>query len=206
MRPPRWVVAAALWLSLPAVAGAQVVRIAGTVKDEAGRPIRGATIVAENPDHAPPTLTSSTDDKGRFGMIGMRRGVWAFRIQAPGYETVQLSRELASIRPNAPIEVRMQKGAAPPPPPPLSGVRASDVQARIDLAEGRAGAGDLDGAIEIYKEVVARVPALTSVYLRIGALYEQKPDVERALAAYRQLAELEPGNATVRAAIARLTK
>ena len=202
----RFVMAALVLLSLPHLALAQVVRIAGSVRDEAGRPIRGATVVASNPDHSPSTLTASTDDRGRFGLIAMRRGVWTFTIQAPGFETVQLSRELASVRPNAPLEITLTKGQAPPPPPPLAGVRGSDVQAEIDRAEASASAGDLDGAITAYQTLLGRVPALTSVYLRIGDLYERKADVERALEAYRRLASLEPGNATARDAIARLTR
>jgi hypothetical protein len=200
------VLAAALLLSFSHVATAQVVRIAGTVRDESGRPVKGATIVAGNPDHTPATLTASTDDKGRFGMIGLRRGTWIFSIEAPGFEAIRLSRELASIRPNPPLDVRLQKGTAPAPPPPLASVRASDIQARLDLAESKAGAGDLDGAIEVYRDIVTRVPALTAVYLRIGELYERQPDVERALDAYRRLAALEPDNANARAAIARLTR
>jgi Flp pilus assembly protein TadD len=54
--------------------------------------------------------------------------------------------------------------------------------------------------------VLVRVPALTSVHLQLGALYERKPDNERALAAYRQLLALEPGNARALAAIERLSK
>ena len=136
----------------------------------------------------------------------MRRGVWTFTIQAPGFESVQLSRELASVRPNAPLEITLKKGQGPPPPPPLAGVRGSDVQAEIDRAEASASAGDLDGAITAYQTLLGRVPALTSVYLRIGDLYERKADGERALEAYRRLATLEPGNTTARDAIARLTR
>jgi hypothetical protein len=201
----RSAIAIALLLSLPHLAGAQVVRIVGSVKDDAGRPIKGATIVAGNSDHSPSTLTASSDDKGRFGIIGMRRGIWTFTIQAPGFETVQLSREIAAMRPNAPVDVKMQKGAAPPPPPPLAGVRGSDVLLQIEQAESRAAAGDLDAAVAAYEELLTRIPALTTVHLRVGELYERKPDVERALAAYRRLATLEPDNAAARAAITRLT-
>jgi hypothetical protein len=205
MRVRRSALAVALLLSLPYLADAQVVRIVGSVKDESGRPIKGATIVAANRDHSPSTLTASSDDKGRFGLIGMRRGIWSFTIQAPGFETVQLAREIASIRPNAPIEVKMQKGAAPPPPPPLAGVRGGDVLLQIEQAESKASAGDVGGAVAAYEELLARVPALTTVLLRLGQLYERKPDVERALAAYRRLAVLEPDNASARTAITRLT-
>ena len=61
--------------------------------------------------------------------------------------------------------------------------------------------GDLDGAILAWREVLSTVPALTSVHLQIGALYERQQDLERARATYRHLLELEPGNAKALAAI-----
>ena len=81
------------------------------------------------------------------------------------------------------------------------------MQQRIARAESLASSGDLDGAILAWRESsLNRIPALTSVYLEIGALYERKPDPERALAAYRQLLELEPGNTKALDAIERLRK
>jgi hypothetical protein len=40
--------------------------------------------------------------------------------------------------------------------------------------------------------------------MQVGALYERKPDPARALASYRKLLELEPGNARAQAAVERL--
>src|SRR4051794_14592042 len=61
MRAP--LLAALLLLALAGNAAAQVGRVTGTVKDERGDPIRGATIIAENPDASPSSFTASTDDK-----------------------------------------------------------------------------------------------------------------------------------------------
>ena len=80
------------------------------------------------------------------------------------------------------------------------------MQQRIARAESLASSGDIDGAILAWRELVAKIPALTSVYLEIGALYERKPDPERALATYRQLLELEPGNSKALAGLERLRK
>lgn len=193
-------------LALPPAASAQVVRVAGTIRDDSGRPIRGATIVAANPDQAPRTLTASTDERGRFGMIGLRRGRWVFTVEAPGFETRRFAEELSAMRPNARLDVRLSKGAAPAPPPALSGIKGSEVQLRIDAAEARARADDLDGAIQAYEDLLARVPALTLVYLRLGELHERRADVDRALGAYRQAAAADPANRQAGEAIERLTR
>ena len=54
------------------------------MKDEAGQPVKGATITAENPEASPSSFTATTDDKGRFSIIGLKRGNWTFTAQAPG--------------------------------------------------------------------------------------------------------------------------
>jgi tetratricopeptide (TPR) repeat protein len=185
-------------------AQAQVIRVAGTIRDDDGRPVRGAAIMAENPDHTPPRLTTTSNDKGEFGFIGIRRGVWTMNVEAPGFERLQLRRPVGTGRQQS-IEVRLARTATPVALP-LDGLKASEIQQRIERAEALAASGDLDGAIVAWRDVLDRVPALSSVHLRLGALYERKPDPERARAAYRQLLVIEPGNATALAAIARLDK
>ena len=196
--------AAVLVAAAAAAAEAQVIRVAGTIKDDAGAPVRGASIVAENPDHSPPRLTTTSNDKGEFGFIGVRRGQWTLTVDAPGFEKVQFRQQVAAGR-MAPIEVRLDRTITPDTLP-LDAIKATDVQQRIARAESLASSGDIDGAILAWREIVAKIPALTSVYLEIGALYERKPDPERALATYRHLLEIEPGNTKALDAIERLRK
>jgi hypothetical protein len=186
-------------------ASAQIARVAGTVTDEEGRAIRGAAVTAENPDHTPSTLTSSTDGRGRWSMIGLRLGVYKFTIRAAGYEPATIDMNVVTVRPNPALNARLKK-LETPPPGVMDGVDAKDVQRRIDDAEKLAAGGNIDGAVTAYRELVERVPALTSVYLRIGTLLEQKPDPAGARAAYEQLLKLEPGNARARAAMARVSR
>src|SRR5688572_13690826 len=87
------------WLHIAAVAGALVVSAAnaaaqngavqGRVFDAEGRPIKGATIRASNPNGKPPNITATSDDKGRFAMIGMTGGAWTFVAEAPGFVASQ---------------------------------------------------------------------------------------------------------------------
>jgi tetratricopeptide (TPR) repeat protein len=184
-------------------ADAQVIRVPGTVKDANGHPVRGALITAENPDQSPARMTATSNDKGQFGFLGIRRGLWTFTVEAPGFETVRLRRPVAPNARQESIEVRLTKSSVPVALP-LDGIKGDDLQQRIDKAESLAERGDVDGAIAAWRDLLTRVPALTSIYLRIGALYERKPDLDRAVEAYQQLLQLEPGNEKARAAIDRL--
>ena len=55
---------------------AQTGRVGGLVKDDKGQPLKGATVVAENPAAAPPAVTATTPDKGRVSLIGPRARHW----------------------------------------------------------------------------------------------------------------------------------
>jgi tetratricopeptide (TPR) repeat protein len=83
-------------------------------------------------------------------------------------------------------------------------MEAREIQGRIDRAEAMAAAGDLDGSIAEYRKLLARAPALTTVYLQIGALLERKQDPVGAQAAYEQLLRIDPRNLRAQAAVARL--
>ena len=82
-----WLVLLAV-LAAAAPASAQTGRIQGSVRDELGKPVRGAIIHAENPNAAPSTFTTTADEKGRWLILGLRVGFWRFTVSAPGYEPV----------------------------------------------------------------------------------------------------------------------
>ena len=196
---------AVLGTSLAPRADAQVIRVAGTVKDEGGRPVRGAVITAENPDQAPPVVTSTSNEKGQFGIIGIRRGLWTMTIRAPGFEPTRFAHQVMPGARQPQLEVRLLRTAVPETLA-LEGLKATDIQARIDRAQSLTSNGDFDGAIVLWRELLEQVPALTTIHLQIGLLYERKPDVERALESYRRLLQIDPGNDRALAAVERLSK
>jgi tetratricopeptide (TPR) repeat protein len=114
--------------------------------------------------------------------------------------------DVLTTRPNPPLDVRLVRGPAPAPPGALVGIDAKEIQRRIDSAEKADKAGDPAAALAAYRELLARVPALTSIYLRLGAIHERMGDRAAALAAYQRLLELDPENARARAAVGRLTR
>src|SRR5207237_10693378 len=111
----RGVLAALLVAAFAVSAVAQTGRVGGTVKDEAGQAIKGATITAENPIASPSSFTATTDDKGRFSIIGLRSGQWTFMVQAPGFAPEGTRMNVQTIgQPNPPIEFKLNKRAAAP--------------------------------------------------------------------------------------------
>src|ERR1043165_9411527 len=77
--------AAAFVLTITGSAFAQGSRVVGIVKDETGQPIKGATLSLENPDAIPRNFTATSDDRGRFAIIGLKSGEWSIVAQAPGF-------------------------------------------------------------------------------------------------------------------------
>jgi tetratricopeptide (TPR) repeat protein len=199
------IASAAVLLALtPRQVDGQIIRVAGSVKDAGGQPIRAAIVTAINPDQAPPRIEATSNDKGQFAFMGIRRGLWTITVEAPGFEPVRFERAVSPGPRQEPIDVRLTRTSAPVALP-MDNVKGADIQQRMDRAEALAASGEIDASIAAWREILARVPSLTTVYLRIGALYERKPDRERALEAYRQFLKLEPANDAARAAVERLS-
>jgi Tfp pilus assembly protein PilF len=181
-------------LAIASSARAQTGRVGGTVKDEAGQAIKGATITAENDEASPNSFTATTDDKGRFSIIGLRKGVWAFTVQAPGFSPDGTRMMVNTIgQPNPPIEFKMKKGA-PGPTSALGTLAAKDLQQELANADQMYNTQQWDQAIVAYRAILAKAPALSVINLQIAAAYRNKKDYDNAIAAYNELLKTDPNN------------
>ena len=205
MRPRSWclsVALAAVFLALHVRGASAQGRISGVVDDENGKPIKAATVVAENPD-TNQQFTATTDEKGRFSMIGLRPGLWRFMAQAPGYFA---DGGTATVRaggsPNAPISFSLKKtsqlaGA-------LGGVAAKDLQADLAGADALFNQRKWDESIAAYKAIVEKTPSLSVINLQIAAAYVNKKDYDQAIAAYNNLLKNDPENESATVGIAKV--
>src|SRR5437899_12832815 len=135
LHPIRGVLVAVCLAALAGSAIAQTGRVGGIVKDEPGQAIKGATITAENPNASPSSFTATTDDKGRFSIIGLRSGQWTFMVQAPGFAPEGTRMNVQTIgQPNPPIEFKLKKSAAAPVSA-LGNVAAKDLQSELATAD-----------------------------------------------------------------------
>jgi tetratricopeptide (TPR) repeat protein len=194
---------ATLILALAASASAQTAgRITGTIKDPDGKPIKGATVRATNPA-VNARITSTTDDKGRFAMIGVRSGRWVVVIEAPNFLPMQGSADVSSsVMPVLVLTLQRDPG---PMPGALSKTIADDVGA----AEALRSAGRYDEAISAYQGIQSKNARLTTVSLVLATLYREKAAQEkdaalrqalltRAIAAYTEFLKNEDSNLRAR--------
>jgi tetratricopeptide (TPR) repeat protein len=173
---------------------AQTGRIGGLVRDDKGQPLKGATVVAENPSASPPSFTATTDDKGRFSIIGLRAGQWKLTASAPGFQPSVGNVPIRTIgAPNPPVEFTLAPGASGPAGA-LAGVNTKELQGELAAAEAKMTANDFDGAIAAYQAMLTKVPALTMLHMQIGRAQRMKKDYDGALASYQKLLAADPTN------------
>ena len=192
-----------LTLAMAAAAAAQTAgRITGTIKDADGKPIKGATVRATN-DAVNARLTSTTDDKGRFAMIGVRTGRWVLVVEAPNFYPLQGSADVSSSNmPYLPLTLQRDPG-------PMPGALVKTIGDDIAAAEALRKAGRYDEAIAAYQSIQSKNARLTTVSLMLGTLYrekaaqEQDPAAKQALltksvAAYTEMLRNDDTNARAR--------
>lgn len=184
--------AALIVSALPAAA--QTGRIGGTVKDDKGQPVKGATVIAENPQATPSSFTATTDDRGRWSIIGLRSGSWKITASAPGFSPSGGTVNVKTIgAPNPPIDITLAPGA-PGAGGALAGVDTKELQGELAKAEELLNAQQYDAAIAAYNAILEKTPALTMINLQIGRAYRLKKDYDSALGVYQKLLEAEPNN------------
>ena len=191
---------AVLTVALAGTAEAQTGRVSGVVKDTAGKPIKGATVRAINPEASPREFTSTTDDKGRFAMLGLRTtATWHFVAEAPGF---YLSEGDAVVRsqPGAPFDFTMRRD-----PGPIAGALVKDIQEQLTAANALRDEGRFDQAITAYQSIQTKNPKLTTLNLVLAGTYRDKAEresdpaarvalLERAVTAYADLLKDDTGN------------
>jgi predicted TPR repeat methyltransferase len=173
-------------------AAAQVGRVNGVVKDEGGQPLKGATVTADNPNIAQ-SLTATTDDKGRFTMIGLRAGTWRFFAQAPGFSPDAGDMAVRMGAPNPPIQFVLKKtgnanfGA-------LGGITSKELQSELAAADALFKQSRWDESIAAYRSVLEKAPPLNTINLQIAAAYRNKKDYGAATTVYDAVLKVDPGN------------
>ena len=193
-----------VFLLLVSTAASAQGRVTGVVKDGDGHPIKGATITAENPNFA--TVTVTSDAKGRYGFLGLRGGAWTFVANAPGFREARRQSTTRAMGANMPVDFELDVATELTPAGPLADLDTRALQQQLGAAADLEKAGKLDEAVAAYRDVLSRVPSLTSVHLQLGVLFERKGDSAAALTEYQAALKADPGSAKARAALDRLAR
>lgn len=175
-------------------AAAQTGRVGGTIKDPQGQPLKGATVTAENPAASPSSFTATTDDKGRYSMIGLKTGTWKVTAVAPGFAASSGNVPIRSLgSPNPPVDFVLAPGAAGPAGA-LAGVNTKELQIEIQKAIDLANGGQHDAAIAAYEALLVKTPALTMLNGQIAQVKRLKKDYDGAIESYQKVLAADPNN------------
>jgi tetratricopeptide (TPR) repeat protein len=178
---------------------AQTGLMTGIVYDDRGEPLRGATMRAENPAAYPRTLTTTSDQRGRISLVGLRSGQWHFTVEFPGFQPSTFAMPITAAsasRPPRPVIIRMERIASLILAGPLAGVDVKLLRADLVAADEAYAKGDFDAAITAYSAALTKAPALTAIGLQLGSAYRQKNDTAKAVEAFETVLKSDPANGT----------
>jgi len=198
----RGVLAFSLAVALVSMSGRAAAqgRVGGTVKSETGDPIKGATVTARNLDAQPDSFTSTTDERGRFAMVGLPRGEWTFYVQAPGFVPDLGTVNVRAINANPPFAFTLVKAAVAPSA--LGSLDAKNLQTQLAAADGLYNGQRWDEAIAAYRAILTKAPALSVINLQIASAYRSKKEFDSAIGVYSELLKADPMNGRAKIGIA----
>ena len=106
------VFATLLALSLPSVAGAQVLgTVAGNVKDASGAVLPGVTVEVSSPALIEKVRTAVTDGNGQYQIVNLPPGTYAVSFTLPGFSTVKREDLQVSVNFTSTVDAEMKVGS-----------------------------------------------------------------------------------------------
>lgn len=197
---------AVLLAGFAATALAQSGRMSGQVVDENGDPIPGVQIRAEKPDANPPMRETTTDDDGRFSLIGFASGQWRVTASAEGYNedfgTVNVTQSSTPPVDFTLIEVRHALVQALGEEA-MEGLDPEQIELDLENADNAFNAQNWDAAVAGYTALLEKLPQLTNLHTQIGQAQRAAGNYDAALAAFETHLAAEPDNEDIKADIAR---
>jgi tetratricopeptide (TPR) repeat protein len=165
-------------------------RLQGKVSLPDGSPAVGATVTLTLGDSGEGPDPITTDDKGRFGMIGLFGGTWNVQIELEGYlienGTVQVSGVQGMQA--KPLNITL----APIP----EQAQGPDILGMVEEGNALLQSQQFAEARAKYQEALAELEPKNHppILMGVARTYFQEENTREALATMDQILEIEPGN------------
>jgi tetratricopeptide (TPR) repeat protein len=170
-------------------------RVDGHVKDAEGQPIADAKVELTRDSGA--GTSAKTDKKGYWAVMGLIGGKWNVDISAPGYETRKTVMGVQEAGRTPPLEVQLQKSAAPAAAPSEvqqgKDVRA-EVTAAVEQGNRLIGEKKYGQARAEYEKALAILPDTAPLWKGIAQTYHAEGNSAREEESLRKVVQLEPGD------------
>jgi tetratricopeptide (TPR) repeat protein len=160
-------------------------RVAGTIKDDEGNPIEGAKVVAQM-SGSDFQLEATTDGKGRWAILGFRKGGYQFTFSARGYIPQQFTSQISGIGKNPNMNVQLEKMSSGQAF--ATGPAAEYLKEAAELYEQK----QFPQALEKLNLIVTEFPDLYQMHLNIGNCYREMGEPEKAMEHYNMVLAEEP--------------
>jgi tetratricopeptide (TPR) repeat protein len=171
--------------SAAAQAGRGTARINGTVMDETGKPVPGAKVTISLAMNESVKREAVADKKGEWAIIGLGTSQWNLTAAADGFLPATMNIQVKQLERNPLIAVTLKKAGAGDRP--LVQDEASLVL--IDQANQFYTEGNYDGALAIFREILAKNPEIYQVNMNIGDCLREKGEIDQALETYAGVIE-----------------
>jgi tetratricopeptide (TPR) repeat protein len=155
-------------------------RITGTVVDEKGNPIEGASILAQSLQAASAKLEGKSDERGRFAIAGLGTGPWRITASKSGYVNASEDMDVRQLRANPPMTLTLKKATGL-----AAFAQDKSAASEFDLGTKLLNEGKTDEALKIFEEFQAKFPEIYQVHLNIGACYLKKSEWDKATAEFQ---------------------
>ncbi len=176
-----------LSLSLSAQQGRGRGRLRGQVNDEAGNPVEGAKIVAQNLKYRT-IFSSESDKKGNWAIMGLGTGNFRITASKEGYGTAVHEMSISQFsKQNPPLSITLKKiQVAEMSMPAMQGEGALALfEEGTELFNQKKYAE----AAAKFEEFVAQHPTVYQININIGNCYREMGEYDKAVEAYAKILE-----------------
>ena len=167
-------------------------RLQGRVTDEDGKPIAGATVrlyFEGQEGFGPEPLT--TDQKGRWSILGLRNGQWTVTVAAGGYVSSQGLVPVSEIKINPSVDVTLRRLEDTE-----QAKKGRAVQGAVEEANAAFTAGDYGRARQLFEQVLPDLSddSKPAVQLGIAQTWIREGNLDQGLAVLEQVLATQPDN------------
>jgi tetratricopeptide (TPR) repeat protein len=169
-------------------------RAEGHVKDADGQPIADAKVELTRDSGG--GTSAKTDKKGYWAVMGLIGGKWNVDVSAAGYETRKTVMGVQEAGRTPPLELQLQKAAAPAPAAVQAGgkdVRA-EVTAAVEQGNRLIGEKKYPEARAEYEKALAILPDSAPLWKGIAQTYHAEGNGAKEEESLRKVVQLEPGD------------
>lgn len=179
-------------------------RLQGTVVDaKSGKPVAGAKVQLRIQKGGTGGPDVTTNDQGKWSVLGLAAGGWDIDIVASGYETKQISMSMAENQRMPPIKTELDPVVQAAPEPSeapaeevqIGGVTVSaDVVAAVEAGNAFLAEQKFKEAVEQYEKAYPILSTNLALKVALARAYYGAGDLKKSIVLLNEAYEVDPAN------------